>query len=132
MKPRVLVVDDDPSIRETFALQLGRKGYEIRTAGSAEEALNVLDGFRPEVVITDVRMPGMDGLELLRKSRECSDTDVIVITAHEDMESAVGAMKAGAYDYLVKPLDLKKIGEVLGRCIRDRPSYKPRTCGSCD
>jgi DNA-binding NtrC family response regulator len=120
MKPRVLVVDDDPSIRETFALQLGRKGYEIRTAGSAEEALNVLDGFRPEVVITDVRMPGMDGLELLRKSRECSDTDVIVITAHEDMESAVGAMKAGAYDYLVKPLDLKKIGEVLGRCIRDR------------
>jgi DNA-binding NtrC family response regulator len=65
-------------------------------------------------------MAGMDGLELLRRVRKGSDADVIVITAHESMESAVGAMKAGAYDYLVKPLDLKAIDHLLTRCFRDR------------
>jgi DNA-binding NtrC family response regulator len=120
MKRRVLVVDDDPSIRETFEIRLGKKGYEVRTAESGEDALNRLDAFDPEVVITDVRMPGMDGLELMERVRDGSPADVIVITAHESMDSAVRAMKAGAYDYLVKPLDLSTIDRLLERCFRDR------------
>ncbi len=124
MNRRVLVVDDDPSIRETFELHLERKGYEIRTAEDGVEALNLLDSFEPDMVITDVRMPGMDGIELLERIRAGADADVIVITAHESMESAVGAMKAGAYDYLVKPLDLKAIGHLLSRCFRDRERRK--------
>jgi len=120
MTRRILVVDDDPSIRETFELHLGRKGYEVHSADSGERALNQLETFGPAVVITDVCMGGMDGLELLRRVRKGSDADVIVITAHESMESAVGAMKAGAYDYLVKPLDLKNIDHLLDRCFRDR------------
>ena len=120
MSGRILVVDDDASIRETFELQLGRRGYEVETAESGEKALNLLQEFGPSLVITDLRMPGMDGLELLRRIREASEADVVVITAHESMESAVAAMKAGAYDYLVKPLDLDSIDLLVGRCLRDR------------
>jgi DNA-binding NtrC family response regulator len=129
MSRRVLVVDDDPSIRETFELHLARRDYEVRTAKSGANALSQMSSFHPAVVITDVRMEGMDGLELLRRVRDVSDTDVIVITAHESMESAVEAMRAGAYDYLVKPLDLKHIDHLLGRCFRDRErrqTVKPR------
>src|SRR5665811_63373 len=86
MSGRILVVDDDASIRETFELQLGRRGYEVETAESGEKALNLLQEFGPSLVITDLRMPGMDGLELLRRIREGSEADVVVITAHESME----------------------------------------------
>ena len=120
MSQRILVVDDDPSIRETFEIHLARKGYEVRSAEDGEKALNQMDDFDPSLVITDVRMPEMDGLELLRRIRDGSGADVIVITAYESMESAVGAMKAGAYDYLVKPLDLKAIDHLLRKCFRDR------------
>jgi DNA-binding NtrC family response regulator len=124
MTRRILVVDDDPSIRETFELHLERRGYETRTVEDGDRALGLMSSFEPSLVITDVRMPGMDGLELLRRVREGTDADVIVITAHESMESAVGAMKAGAYDYLVKPLDLKAIDHLLTRCFRDRDRRK--------
>jgi len=118
MSQRILIVDDDASIRETFEIHLERRGYEVRSAESGEKALNILEAFEPSLVITDVRMPGMDGVELLRRIRKGSHADVIVITAHESMESAVGAMKAGAYDYLVKPLDLIRIDHLLDQCFR--------------
>ncbi len=121
MTRRVLVVDDDDSIRETFAYHLGRAGYHVTTAASGEEALALLTEVEPGVVITDIRMPGMDGLELLGRIRAASpETDVLVITAHEDMKSASTAMKQGAYDYLVKPLDLDRIEALVERCFRDR------------
>jgi DNA-binding NtrC family response regulator len=75
----------------------------------------------PALVITDVRMPGMSGLELLERLKSARpEIDVVVITAHEDMRTAIAAMKAGAYDYLVKPLDLDHIDLIVGRCLRDR------------
>jgi DNA-binding NtrC family response regulator len=121
MTKRVLVVDDDDSIRETFEYHLKRAGYEVTTAESAEEALGLLAEVDPGVAITDVRMPGMDGLELLRRIRSASpETDVLVITAHEDMKSASAAMREGAYDYLVKPLDLDRIEALVDRCFRDQ------------
>jgi DNA-binding NtrC family response regulator len=121
MTDRVLVVDDDLSIRETFAHHLGRAGYDVRTAGGGEEALALAAGFTPGLVITDVRMPGVDGLELLRRLRGGGeDVDVVVITAHDDMQSAIAAMQAGAWDYLVKPLDLDRIDATVARCFRER------------
>ena len=121
MSERILVVDDDRSIRETFEQHLGRLGYEVKTAPSAEEALSLLAEFEPGLVVTDVRMPGMDGIEFLKRVRsEVADLDVIVITAFDDMKTAVSAMRAGAYDYLVKPLDLDQIDLLLERCFRDR------------
>jgi DNA-binding NtrC family response regulator len=120
MSEHILVVDDDPSIRKTFDEHLSEAGHEVRTAADAEQALTLLENFDPALVVTDIRMPGMDGLELLRRVRAASDADVAVITAYEDMKTAVAAMQAGAYDYLVKPLDLDEIDQLVERCIRER------------
>jgi len=120
MSERILVVDDDAPIRRTFDEHLSEAGYEVRTAADAEEALELLVEFDPALVVTDIRMPGMSGLELLRRIRRVSDADVAVITAHEEMKTAMEAMQAGAYDYLVKPLDLTAIEHLVERCLRDR------------
>jgi two-component system response regulator AtoC len=121
MTTRIMVVDDDTSIRQTFEHHLKSDGFEVLAVPDAARALTELTGFDPALVITDVRMPGMTGLELLERVREARpETDVIVITAHEDMATAIAAMKAGAYDYLVKPLDLDHIDLVVSRCLRDR------------
>jgi DNA-binding NtrC family response regulator len=118
---RVLIVDDDESIRESFEYHLGRAGYQVSTAESAESALSCLAEVDPGVVITDIRMPGMGGLDLLSQIRSAApEIDVLVITAHEDMQTASRAMREGAYDYLVKPLDLDRIEALVERCFRDR------------
>ena len=118
---RVLVVDDDASIRETLELHFRGAGHEVATAASAEEALARVATADPMLVITDVRMGGMDGIALLEMMRaRRPDVDVVVITAFEDMRTAIGAMRAGAYDYLVKPLDLDRIDFVVERCVRDQ------------
>jgi DNA-binding NtrC family response regulator len=119
----VLVVDDDLSIRETFLRQLKSEGYDVAAADSVESAMSMLGRHEvdPAVVITDFRMPGMSGLDFLRWLRESlPDADVIMITAHEDMETALAAIKAGAYEFLVKPLDLEQVELVIARCFRDR------------
>jgi len=121
MSQRVLVVDDEAAIRDSFERQLALLGYEPATADGAERAMAMLHDFDPAIVITDVRMPDVNGLELLSWIRErASEIDVIVITAHQDMQTALAAMKAGAYDFLTKPLDLDQIELVLARCVRDR------------
>ncbi len=118
---RILVVDDDAAIRETLARTLSRSGYEVIVSASAEDALSRIQQIDPGLVITDVRMSGMNGIELLGLIRErIPDLHVVVITAFEDMRTAVSAMRAGAFDYLVKPLDLDQIELVIERCFRDR------------
>ncbi len=121
MTGRILVVDDEASIREVFQHNLSQSGFEVKTAGSGEEALALFDGFRPDVVVTAVRMAGMDGLELLKRLRaQDPDLMVLVMTAHEDMQSAVTDMKEGALDYVVKPVELEALELLLERAIRDR------------
>jgi len=121
MTHRVLVVDDDRAVRESFERQLAMLGYEPTAVEGANQAMRSLHEIAPAIVITDVRMPEVTGLELLSWLRErAPEIDVIVMTAHQDMSTALTAMKAGAYDYLVKPLDLDQIELVLARCTRDR------------
>lgn len=121
MPERILVVDDDAAIRRTFEQHLTEQGYSVATAESAEEALSLLPDVEPALMIADIRMPGMDGIELLQQVRASADgIDVLMMTAHEDMETAVAAMKAGAYDYLVKPLDLDQIDLLVGRCLEEQ------------
>ena len=121
MSRRILVVDDDRPIAATLQRHLITSGFQSWSAGSAEEALSLLNEVDPDLVITDIRMPGMDGLDLLDRIRESmAEVDVVVITAHEDMPTAIRAMKAGAFDYLVKPLDLDQIDLLLERCFRER------------
>ena len=125
MTARIMVVDDDRSIRQTLESHFRDGGYDVSIAASAEEALSRVAAVDPSLVITDVRMSGMDGLAMLAKLREHRpDIDVVVITAFEDMRTAIEAMKAGALDYLVKPLDLDHIDHVVDRCLRDQRSRR--------
>ena len=118
---RIMVVDDDERTVEIFHDKLQHSGYEVLTAQSAEEALGHLNKFKPAIIITDLKMPGMSGLDLLARVREhMPETEVIVVTGHEDMSTAVAAMKAGAFDYIVKPVDLKDVDSLVGRCLREQ------------
>jgi len=117
----ILVVDDDANTRDIFEQKLGHSGYQVETAESAEEALAKVMRVSPQVIITDLRMPGMDGLQLLEKVKETMpDVDVIVVTGYEDMNSAVSAMKAGAFDYIVKPVNLREVDALVERCLREQ------------
>jgi two-component system, NtrC family, response regulator AtoC len=101
---RVLVVDDEENLRVVLRTLLRRHGYEVETASSGEEALGLVDSFGPDVVLTDVRMPKMGGLDLLSTLKaKGNDATVIVMSAYGNMDLALDAMKAGAYDYVQKP-----------------------------
>jgi two-component system response regulator AtoC len=125
---RLLLVEDDDSLRRTLAGHLSGIGYEVLAAETGEVALAHLEEFDPEIVITDVQMPGISGFELLSiLTEKCPDVDVIVFTAYANVQGAIDAIKEGAYDYLVKPVDLDQIEEVLGRCVSDRRARRPGT-----
>jgi len=120
MPKRVLVVDDDPSIREALSQALAAE-MELRVADSAEQALAMLSTAAPDVILSDVRMPGLDGLALLRLLRERAPTvDVVMMSAFDDMATVVTSMREGAADFLAKPLDLHDLRRVLGRVFEDR------------
>src|SRR6478752_9108088 len=101
---RVLVVDDEENLRVVLRTLLRRHGYEVETAPTGEEALTLVDSFGPDVVLTDVRMPKMGGLDLLATLKaKGNEATVIVMSAYGNMDLAIEAMKAGAYDYVGKP-----------------------------
>jgi DNA-binding NtrC family response regulator len=104
MKEQILVIDDDPSLRRVMEYNLQQEGYEVTTAASGDKGLKLFSQLKPSLVITDMKMPGLDGLTVLRNIREQSpETLVIIITAFGEVDIAVEAMKAGAYDYIQKP-----------------------------
>jgi DNA-binding response OmpR family regulator len=120
MNKRILIVDDETYVRLNFRTTLETEGYEIFEARSGEEAVQSLDETTFALAILDIRMPGMDGLELLAKMRESGiRVPVMIVTAYSDVPNAVKAMKLGAIDFLQKPLrpeDLRKIvAEVIKR-----------------
>ncbi len=115
-KSRVLVVDDEANARTALAELLRDEGYAVETAGDGFKALGKAADFAPDIVLTDLKMPGMDGLELLRKLRaENEERAVVVMTAFGAIESAVAAMKEGAADYLAKPINVTELVLVLQR-----------------
>jgi DNA-binding NtrC family response regulator len=115
-KQRVLVVDDEANARTALAELLRDEGYAVETAGDGFKALGKVAEFEPDIVLTDLKMPGMDGLELLRKLRaEDEERTVVVMTAFGAIESAVAAMKEGAADYLAKPINVTELTLVLKR-----------------
>ncbi len=118
---RIMVVDDDKDGLEVLKTRLTHAGYEVETAESAEQALARVAAFDPGMIVTDVRMSGMTGLELLDKIRTSTDgIEVVVMTAHDDMETAVSAMRSGAFDFLVKPVDPKALQSLADRCFKER------------
>jgi two-component system nitrogen regulation response regulator GlnG len=117
MKP-VWIIDDDRSIRWVFEKALAREGIPFKAFASAEEALGALESSPPQVVVSDIRMPGTSGLDLLALLRERQpDLPVIIMTAYSDLESAVAAFQGGAFEYLPKPFDVDHAVELIRRAI---------------
>jgi nitrogen regulation protein NR(I) len=119
-KPRVLIADDELNLRRVLKAMLRRAGYAVEAAEDGLEALEKAVAAEPfDVVITDLKMPRMDGMELLRVlSAEHPDTPVVMITAHGSVESAVEAVKSGAFDYIEKPFEQEQILQVIGKATR--------------
>ena len=106
MKSNILIVDDEKTIRESVAMVLSEEGYETNTCSNGNEALKKLEENDYDILITDLKMPGMDGIELITHCLKiCPQTSVIIITAHASIESAIKALRMGAFDYILKPFD---------------------------
>jgi two-component system nitrogen regulation response regulator GlnG len=116
----VWIVDDDRSIRWVFEKALSREGIAFHSFGSAQEALDALAAGPPQVLVSDIRMPGPSGIELLQRVKERHPgVPVIVMTAHSDLDSAVSAFQGGAYEYLPKPFDVDQAVELIRRALEE-------------
>ncbi|MBL9019160.1 MAG: sigma-54-dependent Fis family transcriptional regulator [Myxococcales bacterium] len=118
---RILVVDDEVNARTALAELLRDEGFDVETAADAFKALGKYESFTPHVVVTDLKMPGMDGIELVKKIRAMEDpAAVVVMTAFGAVSSAVDAMRAGAADYLTKPLNFDELLVVLDKVLEEQ------------
>src|SRR3972149_1925179 len=124
MADSILIVDDEETLRESMGRLLTREGYSITTAGTGEAALELLHLNAYDMILTDIFLPGIDGIEVLRKCREKNAEQlVIVMTAFASLETAVDALRAGAYDYIMKPIIHEEIkllikGALMQRSLR--------------
>jgi two-component system, OmpR family, KDP operon response regulator KdpE len=123
---RVLVVDDEPQIRRVLRLALDSQGFDLRVAADGESALDTMRDWPPDLVITDLSMPGVDGLELCRRIREKSAVPIIVLSVKGEERSKVAALDAGADDYVTKPFGMD---ELLARV---RAVFRRAPAGSAD
>jgi DNA-binding NtrC family response regulator len=118
---RILVVDDEANARTALAELLREEGFDVETAADAFKALGKHEAFGPHVVVTDLKMPGMDGIELVKKLRGMEDPPaVVVMTAFGAVDSAIDAMRAGAEDYLTKPLNFDELAVVLDKVLANQ------------
>jgi two-component system response regulator PilR (NtrC family) len=125
---RILIVDDEASMREFLAICLRRGGHAVDQAAGGKQGLGMLGGAQYDLVITDLKMPGTTGLDVLDAvKKQAPSTEVIVITAYATPETAIAAMKRGAYDYLTKPFKLEEIEVVVQRAMEKRTLVRENT-----
>jgi len=116
---RILLVDDDADLLSLLKFRLKSSGFEVATAQSGEEALGMMSAVNPDVVITDLRMPGMDGMELFKAIRTRNKTiPVIIITAHGSIPEAVESTRQGVYSFLTKPIDGKELIRLTEKALK--------------
>ncbi len=121
MKNKILVVDDEHLIRWSLEQNLKKQGYDVSTAGSGEDALRLLQEETPDLMLLDIQLPGMNGMEVLEKVKELEeDVIVIMVTALGVLETAVKAMRLGAYDYINKPFNLDELAIVIKKALETR------------
>lgn len=119
---RILVVDDEPQIRRVMRMTLGGQGYEIVEARSGEEALERFRNELPDLVLLDLNMPGIGGLETCRQLRSTSETPIIVLTVRNTEDEKVQALDAGADDYITKPFGMKELMARIRAALRRAPT----------
>jgi two-component system response regulator MprA len=119
--PRVLVVEDDEEIAQVLQRSLRLEGYEVRVAGDGEAALDQSAAFNPDLVILDLGLPKLDGMEVARRLRAADDVPILMLTARDALESRVEGLDAGADDYLVKPFERQELLARLRALLRRRP-----------
>jgi DNA-binding response OmpR family regulator len=118
---RILVIDDEPNLLRTLSLILQRSGYEVTSASTAEEARNAIKECDYNLIFLDLKMPDINGLDLLPEIREENpDAPVLILTAHATLESAIEAVRKGARDYLLKPYDPEQIIERVGELLNEQ------------
>lgn len=118
MKIRVLVVDDEEQFVETLAERLTLRDYDVTTSLSGEDGIEKVKGYNFDVVILDVLMPGVDGIEALREIKKIKPlTEVIMLTGHATVETAIEGMKLGAFDFLIKPTETEELVEKINRAF---------------
>ncbi len=118
---KILIIDDDESSRESLSSYLTDIGYEILTAANGESGYNLFKKFNVDLIISDIKMPGMSGLDLLKKVKDYDNlAQVIIITAFDDMNSTISAMQLGAYDYIEKPIDIIRMTHTIKRALENR------------
>jgi two-component system KDP operon response regulator KdpE len=119
---RILVVDDEPQITRVLRRSLAARGYEIQVAGEGEEALEICNAWKPDLVITDLSMPNMGGLELCRHIRAGSQTPIIVLSVKGEERTKVEALDAGADDYVTKPFGMDELLARVRAALRRAPA----------
>jgi two-component system, OmpR family, response regulator MprA len=119
--PRVLVVEDDEEIAQVLQRSLRLEGYEVRIAGDGEAALDQSAAFNPDLVILDLGLPKLDGIEVARRLRSADDVPILMLTARDALESRVEGLDSGADDYLVKPFERQELLARLRALLRRRP-----------
>jgi two-component system, OmpR family, response regulator MprA len=119
--PRVLVVEDDEDIAQALQRSLRLEGYEVRVAGDGEAALQAATAFQPDLVVLDLGLPKLDGIEVARRLRARDDVPILVLTARDALEARVEGLDSGADDYLVKPFERQELLARLRALLRRRP-----------
>jgi two-component system response regulator MprA len=119
--PRVLVVEDDEEIAQVLQRSLRLEGYEVRIAGDGEAALDQSAAFNPDLVILDLGLPKLDGIEVARRLRTTDDVPILMLTARDALEARVEGLDSGADDYLVKPFERQELLARLRALLRRRP-----------
>ena len=119
--PRVLVVEDDEAIAEVLKRSLRMEGYEVKTTADGHAALEAAQSYLPDLVVLDLGLPGLDGMEVARELRERDDTPILILTARDAVESRVEGLDSGADDYLVKPFERQELLARLRALLRRRP-----------
>jgi two-component system response regulator AtoC len=124
-KPHILVVDDEPNVRRVLATLLEQAGFAVTRAASGEQALQLVRSLDPDLVITDLKMPGIDGMELLRRLQQSfPEIPVVMLTAHGTVANAVEAMKCGALDFLTKPFEKQQVVDLVGKALAQASSAR--------
>lgn len=121
-KQRILIVDDEPQITRVLRRSLTAQGYDVRSAADGESAMETLGDWPPDLIITDLSMPNMDGLELCRRARQLSSVPIVVLSVKGDEQTKVEALDAGADDYVTKPFGIAELLARVRAALRRAPS----------